>query len=622
MNINTITSEHIFNKNTKKEPIDITKKIIKYCKSIEDNIENDISSDNLLKLLYIVDYFYKTIGLMLIVSSDKRYEECDFEIQNYTQQLFSNEKIYKKIKKMKKIETTKLLNSIEKNFYELKNPNLNKIYNDMSMLKNKIELKLDEPIFMENNKYIENIINNNDKNFMMTTEIFNLLQKKLTKIPIRNTIMTFYINKSNAVLDDFAMLLLYRNKYAKLLGHTTYFNYIKQSGPVELVTNLIDDLLCKIESRSRKETEKIQKRLLNDGINRKVEQNDFSYYVEKLQPTQLFKPSSVIKLLFEISESYFGLSFKPVKYELNLWTEKIVTCKVMKNEYEYGYVHFDFYKRELKKVVNPICVKISGSPIRLCFLSSFNDLNSECLTYNDIKLLFNEFGCLIQMITHNKEEVIAKNDDLDNLMCQVMEYILCEKIIVEKLCHSYDPIVVEQIMALKYINHINSIKIKCINSLFDHSIHNSKELINIIRENTKNNQGSNEIVRELYIKIYSDMWIEQQDIFNINPININPSIILQELNGSETKLYYNILTEILSFSVYTLIKNGHGKDFIDNVLSQKTHNMKNSLNKFIEILKTDNYVLYLQQIIGIENDNSNSDSESESDSIVIVNKIK
>ncbi len=601
IDIDKIISENIFDQNNNTNPINITKEIINHCKSLE----KDLNCDKLLKLLCIIDSFYKSIGLMKIISGDHKYNLCDIEIETYINKLFTNKKIYKKIKEIKNANPTSLLDVIYKNFFEGKNENVQKIFTEMNKLKYKIGKKIDEGIMIESDSALRNsiktIIPNLPQTFIATNEVCSNLQKKIKDANVRKTLEDLNYSKSTNALDDFAILLLYRHKYANLLGHESYFDYIKQKGSVDSIKNLINDLLTKIEQRSKKETERLQRELIKDGFNKKVDQCDFLYYYEKFKPLYLFKPVDVIKVIFEVSEKMFGLTFKPAKFSLKLWSDKIMTCKVLGIAKEdLGFVHLDLYKTKTKKINGPLCMKLSGSPKRICLVTAYNDINTKCMTYSDVLLLFREFGCVIQMITHNKDELIVKNDEFDILVSQVMEYIAWEKTIIEKLCVGFEPIAVEHIMFMRYVNFSNLIKTKCVNSLFDHIIHNSKELIELIKQNAVNGMGSGEIIQSLYKKIHVDIWSQQHNIINLDIKGINPNVILAEISGSESTIYCNILTEILSFAVYTLIKNGNGKDFIKNVLSRPSNELRSSLNQFIEKLKSDSYYLYLQEVIGYQ----------------------
>lgn len=595
IDIEKIVNSYIFDRDSNEDLTEITKKIINYCRKIELNL----NSENLLSLLHIIDCFYKALGFAKIISNNQKYIICDIEFEKYVSELFTNKKVYKKIKEIKNANPTILLEKIYKNFFEGKNENVQKIYLEMNKLKGNVIKKLSEPNILENNLYIKEITGSNQKSIVISNENLILLQKKTKNANIRKYLEDILNNKTQKILNDFAILLLYRHKYANLLGHDSYFEYIKQKGSVNLIKSLINDLLLKIEQRTKREIERIHRELKKDGYDKKVDQCDFLHYSEKFKATYLFKPVDAIKIMFEISEKMFGISFRNANYRQKLWSDKILTCKVMGlAKEELGIVHFDLYKTQTKKINSPLCVKLSGYPKRICLLTSYDDINSKCMTYSDIVLLFKEFGCVLQMITHNKDELIVKNDEFDILMSHVMEYIVWEKDTIKKFCVGLDSNAIEHILFMRYVNFAVTLKSKCVNSLFDHIIHNSSELIDLIKENTINDVSSGVIIESLYKKIYADIWGTHSNIFNLDINNISPNVILSEISGNESTIYCNILTEILSFAVYTLIKNGNGKDFIKNVLSQPSSELRNCLDNFIGQLHKDSYFLYLQEVIG------------------------
>lgn len=586
-NIDKIISEYIFNEDSKEDPLNITKKIINHCKSLEKNL----NIDKLFELLCMIDTFYKSIGLMKIVKKNKKYDECDTELEKYIDQLFSNKKIFKKIKEINKVNSTNLVNMIYRQFYEAKNEELNNIQNNMNKLKKTIIQKLESPYY----------ITINNQKILLTRESFISLQKKILNANIRRTVEESNYSKSKNVLNDFAELILLRHEYANKLGYNSYFEYTEQKASLEKIKNLVDDLTNKIEERSRKEIERIHRELLKDSFNKKVDNSDVIYYYEKLKSVHTFRPVDVLRILIELSGNYFGITFSPFSYKEKLWSKKVMTCKVSFQNKELGFVHFDMYSCKDKLINVPFCIKISNSPIRLCLTAGYTNINDKCMTYNDVILLFKEFGTVIQMITHDKNELIVKNDEFDILMSQIMEYIAWEKDTVDKICTGLDKSISDHIIFTRYINFAHSIKLRCVNSIFDHILHNSDKLINILKECYENKERKDkigEILLIYYKNIYSEIMKSQQDILNINTMGINPAIIYQEISGNEGKIYSNILTEILSFAVFTLIKNNKGIDFITNVMSKESFKIRENLHVFISQLNEDSYDLYLREIIG------------------------
>jgi hypothetical protein len=135
-----------------------------------------------------------------------------------------------------------------------------------------------------------------------------------------------------------------------------------------------------------------------------------------------------------------------------------------------------------------------------------------------------------------------------------------------------------------------------VNALFDHVLHNSPELIKIIRSVNQSEYG--QVLLSAYKKIYENIMFSQQDILNTNIIGINPTVLQQEINGSEGLIYCNIYTEILSFSIFQLAKTGNGNKFIREVLRCDQNKMKKQLEDFIASSGDNSYDVYLKELIG------------------------
>jgi hypothetical protein len=198
------------------------------------------------------------------------------------------------------------------------------------------------------------------------------------------------------------------------------------------------------------------------------------------------------------------------------------------------------------------------------------------------------------------------SDEFATLLPQIMEYIAWEKETINEICKGLDETVPDHILFTRYIDFANSIKLRCVNAFFDHIIHNSSDVIEMINDSIKKNGKAGNILLSLYKKIYSDIMSAQRDILNLNINGINSTLLYQEINGSEGMLYGNILTEILSYGVFSLIRSGRdkrnhknsGNYFIKNVLNSNPIKLKKTLYKFISKLGEDSYDLYLQKLIG------------------------
>jgi|SaaInlStandDraft_5_1057022.scaffolds.fasta_scaffold11273_2 hypothetical protein len=594
---NNIIEEYIFNITKKISPIKATQNILDYCKSLESTI----TELSLLEILKMSDELYKSIGLMKLLYSDVVYEECDRIVDKYLTNLFSNSKIYKKIKYLKEHNSSQLINNIYKNFIESKNSKLSTLNNNINNLQHNILIALEEPVIMSTMPEMKHDIPSLPADILLTDESYTYLQKAVKNSECRKIIEDMYFSKTDAILDDFAKLIYHRYTFAKILGCDSYFEYVKKNGSVKSVIDLINDLAQKIETRSKKETTRIYAQLTEDN-NNKINQCDMLYYYEKMRSTCLFKPVDVLRVLFDISRELFGIVFTyDSKYKQKTWKNKLLICKVNVIDGDFlGYVFFDLRKTHTKKIKNPLCVKIANDPTKICLVTSYDDINAKCMDYLSIVSLFKEFGCVLQMITKNKNDKLCLGNDFDILMSFVMEYVAWDDETIKKICEPlHDDTIVHHIIFNRHINLCNSIKFKCINALFDNILHNSHELISLLSVsfNNKSECSPGNVIKMLYKRVYSNILSSQSDMINVNVSHINPSTILQEIGGKEGNIYNNILTEILAYAVYTLVKNDQGNNFVVDVLSAPSSQFKQSLNSFISKSDTDSYDLFLNNII-------------------------
>ena len=442
----------------------------------------------------------------------------------------------------------------------------------------------------------------------LTRQMYNYLQKKIIDPNVRNDIEKIYYERSHNCLNLLADLVIERHKYAKSLGLNTYFNLTQKKihSSSDGIKLLINDLIVKINDRSRKEIERIHRELKNDGYTKKVSHTDIVYYYEKLKAKNLFKPSHVLQTMIDIVNKYFNVSFKKINYP-NLWSPEIISFELIYNKQSIGVIHFDIIKRKNKNVTHPIALHLCHNYVdydavvhntRIIILANYLSYENECISYTDIVLLFREFGyALQQMFYKSPNGVIFINEEFNTLLSQIMEYIAWEKTTIKQICNTDDNSFVEHILFTRYISFATIIKNRCINALFDHCIHNSPDLMDML-ESAYDDRG--ETLLLLYKKIYYDTILiqSQSDLFELDINGINPTVIYQEINGSEGFVYGNILTEMLSYNIFTIIKSGYGEQFIKNVLEMDPFKMKKALHKFMTSFEKDSYDIYLQDVIG------------------------
>jgi hypothetical protein len=609
LNIDKIITECVFNNNSNLR--EVTLKILHQCNTLQKLILKD-QKITMIKILfefvYILNYLYKSIGLLQIINPTPEIFEIDNIVSKYYNDFFSNIKIHTHINKIKNAITDKidllLIDKILLNLFRKQDVDVNKFTSTIDKIKQKINNILNDTYNMDTsgiNTYIANI----PPKIILNRQSYYYLQKKIKDPVIRNKIEVEYFKKSDKCLELLEKLIIERHKYASYMKCDSYFNFIKQKslGESEDIKSLINDLIVKIDGRSKKEIERIKRELIKDGYDKKVDLCDIIFYHEKLKTKHVFSPEKAINVIFECIKKYFGVTFLKNNEHLNM-CENNYTVLNSNNE-KIGIIYFDLQNRNNKKVTSPLslhlCHKYENLDGAICLtkmvlLSGYENIKKQCMTYSDVIYLFREFGHILQTLSYSssKNGMFFCNGEFNILFPQIMEYIAWEKNTVEKMCTGLDKTVVDHILFMRYIDFSNAIKLRCINALFDHIIHNSPDLIQMLIDNNLNGN----LLKVLYKKIYKDVMSSQQNILNMEITGINPTVIQQEINGSEGIIYGNILTEILSFGIYNIIKTGKGISFFNNTLNVESTKIKKSLYDFISTHSTDSYDLYLQEVIG------------------------
>jgi len=575
---------------------------INYCKVLLLEIKSPKATHNFIKKIiiehmYVIYYCFKYIGLLHIIKNTNTIflDKLDEKIDNYLKLFYSN-KEYNKI-----ISNIKTDNNDEKYFFDYIIQQFNKY--------KKLDNTQKELIYEINKILSQNYSVSIDKQkIILNRDNFYNLQKKYKDPVIRHKIESLYFQKSDKCMPLLEKLIVQRHNYANSLNYKTFFDYNKQKNNEESIEikTLINDLIMKIDNRSKKETQRIYKNLKKDGYKKNVETSDIIYYYEQMKSQYTFSLEHVLKVTFELIKTYFNLSCVKIEYNNKLWNNNIQTYAVFNDKQQLGIIHFDLIINSDKNITTPICIHMNHKYCdnnntkyltRIGIIGGYLNYDTKCIKHSDIIALFKEIGIAIQYLLYDTETGnMYYKDEFFLLTSKIMEYIAWEKSTIQLLCN--DEKIIEHILFARYIDFANSIKLRCINAFFDHIIHNSIDFINTIKKNDKYD-GS--IIKNLYKQIYHDIMLSQKDTFEIYPQGIHPIVVLQEINGSETSIYENILIEILSYNIFSLIKkNQENKQKYIKILSQANSNkFKDILNKFISKIG-DNYCFYLQELIGYD----------------------
>jgi hypothetical protein len=595
----------MFGKNPKFLPF--IKFIEDHCKELEKGIlsqDDTIALKLLYEYLYIINTVYKNIGLLSLISKENgELVQANNSVELIQENFFANKKVYEKLIKIKKVSE-----KILKKFTLKQNPAIDEILLNIKMLEHKIYSNLLTTNIIPVSKNMKRDIKDLPSSIELNRQNYYFFQRNIHNAREREIIEHFYISHSNKSLNDLANLIIERNKLAVLSGSPTYFNFIKKKSLNEnTIKSDIEDLIIKIDQKSRKEVDRIYRNLRTDRFDKKVDFNDIVYYCEKFKTHVEFSPSHVVQCLLTILEKYFGIQFIKLPPNPELWSENVIGYKVGVEKELFGYCYIDLEKNNEKTMTSPVCIHLchqytnlenKTTPTKVAIIGNYTNMNLKCMSLSDVIYLFREFGCAVQMLSHKASNgILLANEEFDILMPQLMECILWERTTIELLCKNETiPDIIDNVLFTRHLNFAHSIKIKCVNALFDHVLHNSPELIKIIRSVNQSEYG--QVLLSAYKKIYENIMFSQQDILNTNIIGINPTVLQQEINGSEGLIYCNIYTEILSFSIFQLAKTGNGNKFIREVLRCDQNKMKKQLEDFIASSGDNSYDVYLKELIG------------------------
>jgi len=558
----------------------------------------------LFDILYSLNYIYSYIGLLKLVQSyDNKIviisdiDDVNKQIESLFNDIFTNKNILNFL-----IEEETTLNVIEEAVFVKRlikkitehKENIKKIIKQIESnlsKPNKINIMTD---FKEIKKEIPQLSDIDTIDLTRTTYL--LLLKKIKNPYIRKQLEIEYYKKAKICLSDFYLLI--KERYNFVINKTpkcsSYLQYKRQKTYEKIgeINTVIQNLNNTLNERFEIEVNRIHKLLKKDGYDKKVDTVDIIYYKNKLDSKILFKTKNVITTIFNLINTIFKIDFIRIEKTDNTiqWNENVIIYKVINHEKSknsmIGYLYIDFTTN-----ITTTCICLSHRYVQknsdkiyyphIAIVSNFD----KNIRYNDIIALMKEFGHAIRHLTlQTTLGSILYDNEFNNLVPNIMEYLFWDNI--EKFNSSLSELDIEKIKFSRYIDFAYSIKLRCVYSLFDHIIHCYSD---IILPEIKNEND----IEIIYKKTYST--IMNTTNFNSDTYGISPTLLYQEINGNESILYENLLCEILSFSVYSEIR--EGKDFIYEVLKNNINPIGFLINKFLRNRKTNSYIEYLENVI-------------------------
>ena len=622
-NINTFINKNVLEIN------EIASSFINTSLNLRENIirENrpEICIIELIRDTYMCNLFLRYIGMMSIIDPNPKWITIDNKMTEYMYNYYNNEKfknklveLYKFYYKIYEKDSTnydyccfidKMINKSEISLECLE------IKKTIKMLENRIFNIINiNPILKVATKYFKNIpehfeIKNDNAIINLTNTNYLLLIDIIDDMKIRHQIEKHYLSRTKNVLSDFSKLIVFRKLLAERSGYSTYFKYINKgkNDNSETIKDFITDLNNKINKKTHIEFNKIYQYFSSlHGIKTKLDSSDIIKYVRMQKNNNKFECNHVLNVIFNLISKYFNIKFNRINE--HGWNKNVIIYNVIdiSTQKLLGKLFLDITFSENKKIIDPISLRlgdkmqITASNITKSEIVLLGNYQSgKTMTYSDVVLLFREFGyVVINMCYESRAGMINYDNEFSNFIPSLMEYIAWDRETIKMIIGKLDPSIIDHIEICRDLDICYNIKIKCINAKFDHLIHNSEPLLKIISVAIENkNDGSCEIL-ETYKKIFAEMMNPVNDIFSDEINNIDPLLIIQEINNTQAFLYSNLMNEIFSYSTFFVLKNNNCiDDFRKNVLNNGVNNYRDLIRVFLKKFNINCFSLYINNVV-------------------------
>lgn len=615
-----------------KSSISIRNKIIK-------DKNPDICIQSLIRDTYMCNLILRYVGLMTIVNTDPKWDKIDDILMKYIHEYYTSDRfknklvelyeyflgIYEKTKTnydyckfldkmISRGEITKR-GTILKNFSKRFENEIFNIINVNPIVKiNKRHFKIIPSQFeVDNDKVIVHLTQNN------YYELLDIIDDHSVLCQLENQ----YMSRTKNILSTFSKLIVTRQLLAEELNYETFFKYINRgkSDNSDTIKDFLNELNDKLDSKIKTDISKIyQSFVINNRtyppiiVRDKMSCCDIIKYVRSKKNTTHFKITRVMKVLFYVLKRYFNIVVEETD-EIG-WNKNVIVYKMHNNNDNrfLGRFYMDIIFDENKKVINPISIRLADkmqidsdnrSTTEIALIANYN--TSKGITHNEIILLFKEFGYIISnMCYDSRVGLINYDEEFANYIPSLMECFACDRDIIYWLLDDMDSSIIDHIELSRDIDMCYNIKLKCITATFDHLIHNSKPLLKIIMDNLDTKGDANNELLETYRNIFIDVMKSVSNMLDTNIDNIDPIVIIQEINSSQGVLYSNLMNEIFAYTTYWIIKNNSIKnrdivaEFRKIILDNGVDNYRELIRNFLKYSDVNCFSLYVTNVIKID----------------------
>jgi len=609
-------------------------------KSITRNINNSSSDDTyeqcmegLLRDTYTFNLIIGYCGMQIICSKDSIWTTIDHMLDDYSTEFYNDDNFGKRIlmimeyyQKKKSDEYKDYIKFLERIYSRFNRTSVSKkISQYIILFEDKIFDKLNQnPTLKIAKRHLQSvplnaIVGDNEVMVTLNQENYYQLLDNVEQIDIRHLIEDKYVSRTKAVLSDFAKLILLRHNQALENGYDTYFKYVNRGkyDNSETIRELIVTLNKLIDERVRNEIDRIHQYYnRTSGQNTKLSLCDVIRYNRIHKNKTRFEPKHVFYVLFAILKKYFNISIERPsergEKDEKGWSDKVIVYLVVDSETSeiMGKLYLDIGESADKSIHVPLTIKLADrmqigkhadgkekfSMPEVALIANYRFDHS--MTYSDVQMLFREFGHVLQYLSYrSRVGLINYDEEFSNMIPLIMEYIAWDRHTVDLITEGHDPAIADHILMGRYIDMCCSIKIKCIDAKFDHLIHNSTELLEIMKNSETNKMDTGKIILNIYQDIYQEIMEPIGDMIKLDIQNIDPYIIVQEVNNSHAVRYSNLMNEIFAYVAYWLMAVKGVRNFRSIVLSQGVSDYREIIKNYIKQADVNCFHLYMKEVV-------------------------
>lgn len=608
---------------------------------------------------YMCNLILRYIGMMTLLSPDPKWNTYDNKMMDYIQNYYNNDKFKNKLlnlyeyylktfdEKQINFDYCRFLDKmIKKGEISKKGVEIRKM---VRMIENRVFNILNmNPIVKIATKYFKAVpqhceTKHGKAEISLTKANYHALIDIIEDIPIRHQIEAHYISRTNNTLIDFSKLIVLRKMLAEQTGYSTYFKYINRGkyDNTDSIKEFLTDLDSKINNKFRSEIDRIHQFFTRSHENKslKISSSDVTKYVRAHRNDTKFEPKHVFYVIFHVLDKYFNIILE--KIETPTWRQNVVVYNII-DKYTrkiLGRLYLDIIFDENKKTNDPISIRLSDKMqisvsdrtiAEVALITNYK--NTKCMTYADVILLFREFGYVIGNVCYDSRVGLVNYDEeFSNYLPALMEYIAWDRDTITMVAHNMDSSIIDHIEMGRELDMFYNIKMKCINAKFDHLLHNSEPLLNIIIEDINIKNDASAKIFETYKDIFTEMMSPVSSVFANNVFSIDPSMIVQEINSSQGVLYSNLMNDIFAYATFWIMKDRGNNmnvnivnDFRTCVLDNGVDNYRDLMRTFLKKVDVNCFTLYKKNVIKIDSIedyvtedtnyfDENGESESDSD---------